>query len=67
MLVLIRVRGRLGDLPPEGQQAIADLVAKPIRLNEYDDAGTAELDFNDRHGHLHYIGVIPEFIKAASR
>lgn len=66
MVILIEVpRGMLDDLPPEDQQAIADVVGKPIRLNEYDDAGRAELEFKDGNGHLHYIWVIPEFIKAA--
>ena len=51
MLVLSRIpRGTLDDLPPEGQQAIADVGGKPIRLNEHDDAGRAELEFKDRHG-----------------
>jgi len=30
----------LDDLPPEDQQAITDVVDKPILLNEYDDAGS---------------------------
>jgi len=66
MVVLIKVPpGMLDDLPPEDQQAIAAVVGKPIRLNEYDDTGRAELEFKDRDGHLHYIWVAPEFIKAA--
>jgi hypothetical protein len=33
--------GFLDDLPDEDQQAIKDIVGKPVLLNEYDDAGRA--------------------------
>ena len=55
----------LDDLPPEDQQAITNVVGKPILLNEYDDTGTAELEFKDRDGQIHFIFVAPEFIRAA--
>jgi hypothetical protein len=38
---------------------------KPVLLNEYDDAGRAELEFNDRDGQPHFICVAVDFIKAA--
>ena len=46
LVVLIEIpRGMLIDLPPEDQQAIKEVVGKPILLNEYDDTGRAELEF----------------------
>ena len=66
LVVLIEIpRGMLDDLPPEDQQAITDVVGKPILLNEYDDAGRAELEFKDPDGQTHYVFVAPEFIRAA--
>jgi hypothetical protein len=55
--------GLLDGLPSEDQDAIREIVGKPIRLEEYDDAGRAELAFRDRNGHLHYIYVSPQFIR----
>ena len=51
--------GFLHDLPQEDQQAIEDVVGKPIRLNKYDTDGRAELEFRDRNGCLHKIYVGP--------
>ena len=66
MVVLTTIlKGFLDDLPEEGQQAIRDIVGKPVLLNEYDDAGRAELEFNDRDGQTHFIFVAAGFIKAA--
>jgi len=62
-VVLIEVPpGMLDDLPPEDQQAINEVVGKPILLSEYDEAGRAELGFKDSSGTFHYIYVAPEFI-----
>jgi hypothetical protein len=57
--------GLLDNLPAEDQQAILDVVGKPILLTEYDADGRAELEFRDRNSHLHFIYVSPEFIKLA--
>jgi hypothetical protein len=57
--------GFLNDLPIEDQRAISEVVGKPVRLNEYDDAGRAELEFTDRDGNFHFIYVTPNFIRAA--
>lgn len=59
--------GLLDGLPDEDQEAITDAVGKPIRLNEYDDDGRAELEFIDRHGVIHSIFVRPEFIASHSK
>jgi hypothetical protein len=65
-VVLVEIPpGLLDDLPPEDQEAISEVVGKPIVLKEYDDAGRAELAFRDRHGDLHYIYASPQFIKLA--
>jgi ankyrin repeat protein len=58
--------GFLDDLPSEDQQAINEVIGKPLRLNEYDKDGRAELEFKDRNGNLHFIYVRPEFIGAPS-
>ena len=66
LVVLIAIpRGMLDDLPEEDQLAIKEIVGKPILLNEYDDAGRAELEFTDRDGKFHFLYVAPDFIKAA--
>jgi len=59
--------GMLDGLPVEDQQAIVEVVGKPIVLNEYDDAGRAELEFKDGDGNFHFIFVDPRFIRAVER
>lgn len=55
--------GLLHGLPIEDQQAIFEIVGKPVRLNEYDADGRAEVEFTDSEGVLHYIYVSPDAIK----
>jgi hypothetical protein len=57
--------GLLEGLPKEDQWAISKVVGKPIRLNEYDDEGRAELEFTDNEGTIHFIYVSPEVIRMA--
>jgi len=57
-----RIFGRPAE---EDQQAIREIVGKPVLLTEYDDAGRAELEFNDSDGQTHFIFVAADFIKAA--
>jgi hypothetical protein len=57
--------GLLDDLPPADQQAISDIIGKPVRLNVYDDDGRAELEFTDADGVIHFLFVRPEFIGTA--
>jgi hypothetical protein len=54
--------GMLDDLPQEDQQAIKEIVGKPVLVSAYDDAGRAELEFTDRDGHFHCLFVAPDFI-----
>ena len=56
-------QGLLEGLPKEDQRAIIAIVGKPVRLNEYDDDGKAELQFTDSGGGIHFIYVRPDFIK----
>ncbi len=56
--------GLLDGLPQEDQQAIAEAVGKPLILNEYDDEGTAELQFMDRSGIIHFLYVNQRFIRS---
>jgi hypothetical protein len=58
--------GLLADLPIEDQQAISEIVGKPILLNEYDEDGRAELEFTDSSGVIHFIYVNPSFIRIAN-
>jgi hypothetical protein len=58
-------QGLLDDLPKEDQQAISEIVGKPIRLNKYDEDGRAELEFTDQHGVIHFIYVRTEFLRSA--
>ena len=57
--------GLLDGLPAEDQQAISAIVGKPIRLNEYDEAGRAELEFTDCGGGIHFIYVSPDALRTA--
>ena len=57
--------GLLDNLPMEDQQAISEVVGKPVRLNEYDAEGRAELEFTDRNGGIHFVYVSPNVITAA--
>ncbi len=59
--------GFLNDLPQADQQAIEAVVGQPIRLNEYDADGRAELEFRDRNGCLHKVYVGPEFIRVMNQ
>jgi hypothetical protein len=49
-------------LPSEDQQAITEIVGKPILLTQFEEDGRAELEFQDRNGHFHSLYVAPEFI-----
>jgi len=57
--------GFLHDLPSEDQQAITQVVGKPILLTGYDEDGRAELEFQDNNAVTHFIYVSPEFIRKA--
>ena len=54
--------GLLDGLPPEDQEAIADVKGKLILLWQYDENDRAELEFTDRNGVIHSIFVRPDFI-----
>jgi hypothetical protein len=56
--------GFLDDLPSDDQKAISSALGKPVRLNEYDENGRAELEFTDSSGTFHFIYLDPRFIKA---
>lgn len=59
--------GLLDGLPLEDQHAIRAIVGKPIRLNEYDDEGRAELEFTDSDGSIHFVYVSPDVISTARK
>jgi hypothetical protein len=62
-VVLLEIPPGLVDgLPSEDQEAIVEAVGKPVRLNDYDEIGRAELEFTDRNGVFHRISVRPQFI-----
>ena len=55
--------GLLDGLPPEDQQAIVEVVGKPVLLNEYTDQETVELQFTDGNGAIHFVYVSRSFIR----
>ena len=57
--------GLLDGLPAEDQQAIVEMVGKPVLLNEYTDQDTAELQFTDGNGVIHFVYVSQSFIRPA--
>jgi hypothetical protein len=57
-------QGLLDSLPIEDQNAISEVVGKPVRLNDYDSDGRAELEFVDRQRVLHFIYVDPVHIRS---
>ncbi len=66
-VVLRQVPGGLLDgLPMNDQRAIIEVVGEPIRFNDYDGGGRAELQFTDRDGVIHLIYVGPEVIEPVS-
>ena len=54
--------GLLDGLSIEDQQAIYAIVGKPVRLNEYDRDGRAELEFMDHDGVIHFLYVSADAI-----
>jgi hypothetical protein len=54
--------GLLDNLPTGDRRAISEIIGKPVRLNDYDNDGRAELEFIDRHGVIHFIFVRPEIL-----
>jgi hypothetical protein len=57
--------GLLDNLPKEDQTAISEIVGKPVRLNDYDEQGRAELEFKDSSGGIHFVYVSPTVIRVA--
>jgi hypothetical protein len=46
--------GLLDGLPQEDQQAINEVVGRPLLLNEFSDDETAEFQFTDSAGDIHF-------------
>jgi hypothetical protein len=45
------------------QRAVRAIVGQPVVLSGYDDFGSAELQFTDSRGHIHFIYVNPSYIR----
>ena len=56
-------RGLLDGLPIADQGAISEIIGKPVRLNEYDTEGRAEIEFTDSEGVIHFNYVSPDAIR----
>ena len=66
-VVLVKLPpGLLDGLLDEDQRAISEIVGKPVRLEEYDEGGRAELKFTTSDGHIHFIYVNPDYISLPS-
>jgi len=59
--------GLVDGLPEEDQHAIVQTVGEPLLLTEYWDDETAELEFTDSAGVIHFIYVSPAFIRPVDR
>jgi len=57
--------GFLDDLPDEDKKAVSEIIGKPVRLNEYEEDGRAELEFKDGDGNLHFVYITPNFVRPA--
>jgi hypothetical protein len=57
--------GLLHGLPIQDQNAIRQIVGKPILLESFDPDGRAELTFIDSDEVIHSIFVSPEFVRPA--
>ena len=65
-VVLTSLPGGLIDgLPSKDQNAISEIVGKPVVLNEYDELGRAELQFRDKENNIHFVWVNPDYIKSS--
>ncbi len=53
----------LEGLPRADQRAIFEVVGKPVRLNEYDTEGRAEIEFTDGEGVIHFVQVRADAIR----
>jgi hypothetical protein len=63
-VVLSRVPDSLlSGLPEEDQDAIREVIGKPVLLDEYDEDGRAVLRFIDASKTIHYIFVEPDLIQ----
>ena len=56
--------GLIDGLPSDDQEAIREVIGKPIILNGYDADGRAELEFTDNAKVAHFIYVDRRFIAA---
>ena len=66
-VVLIKLPpGLLDGLLDGDQRAISEIVGKPVRLEQYDEDGRAELRFTTSDGQIHFIYVSPEYISRLS-
>ncbi len=55
--------GLVDDLPKEDQDAVREIVGKPVLLSDYDEEGRAELQFTDRNGIIHFIYVSTSLLR----
>ena len=55
--------GLLDGLPQEDRQAINEAAGKPLLLKEYSDDETAELQFADSAGQIHFTYVNRTFVR----
>jgi hypothetical protein len=54
----------LSGLPPEDQEAILDIVGRPVEFSGY-SFGQAEIEFIDRNGDGHSLWVEPSLLSVA--
>jgi hypothetical protein len=64
VILLALPPGFIDDMDIEDREACSEVVGSQVVFNEYDDIGRAELQFTSRDGHIHFIWIEPQFIKA---
>jgi hypothetical protein len=55
--------GFLDGLDSDDQQAILEILGKPVTFNEIDEHGRAELMFTDCNGIIHFVWIEPAQLK----
>jgi hypothetical protein len=55
-------KGLIGGLPAEDQDAIIEIIGKPIRVTGYEEDGRVGLEFKDSKEVIHVIFVSPKLL-----
>jgi len=65
VILMALPQGFIDDMDLEDRQALSEVIGSQAVFKEFDEIGRAKLQFTSRDGHLHFIWVEREFIRAA--